>query len=133
MQRVTVISNCCCDIENAKNGADVEAQPHLIAIDGMTYELDLSRPNYERLVLPLLDALELYGRRVVAGSTKEQLLAERDIGAVYRHLIRQYRYSQSELGNLTGQSQAEISAIAGGHREILSLEVLERVVAGLGV
>jgi hypothetical protein len=90
VQRVTVISDCYCDIENCKNGVEVPAQPHVIAIDGATYELDLSRPNYERLVLPLLDALELYGRRVQAGSTKEPAdhrrrgpVPERDAGGGY--------------------------------------------------
>jgi transcriptional regulator with XRE-family HTH domain len=62
-----------------------------------------------------------------------QLLAERNIGAVYRYLIREYRYSQIELGSLTGQSQAEVSAIAGGHREVLRLDVLERIAARLGI
>ncbi len=59
------------------------------------------------------------------------ILAARDIGALYRAL-RIAGLSQRQTAQLTGQSQPEVSEIAGG-RQVIAYEVLDRIVNGLGI
>lgn len=61
-----------------------------------------------------------------------ELLAERDIGAVYR-LLHQGGVSQREIARRTGQSQSEVSEIIHGTRQVRDVTVLERIADGLGV
>jgi hypothetical protein len=121
--------------EAIKNGGalrlDTRCDGQPVAISVKLVRPPVVRRREADLIRP--EGLEPHPQETWDSGYVRQLLAGRDIGAVYRHLLREYRYSQSELGTLTGQSQAEVSAIAGGHREILSLELLERVVAGLGI
>lgn len=58
-------------------------------------------------------------------------LAVRDIGTVYR-LLRRAGVSQRQIGQLTGQSQAEVSEIIKD-RQVISYDVLERIADGLGI
>jgi transcriptional regulator with XRE-family HTH domain len=58
-------------------------------------------------------------------------LARRDIAAVYRALQRAGT-SQREIASMTGQSQSEVSEVLSGRR-VLSYDLLERIMRGLGV
>jgi transcriptional regulator with XRE-family HTH domain len=58
-------------------------------------------------------------------------LARRDIGAVYR-ILTGAGISQRQIGNLTGQSQSEVSEILQG-RQVLGYAVLARIAEGLGI
>src|SRR5437764_8438948 len=58
-------------------------------------------------------------------------LARRDFGLVYR-LLQKIGYSQQRIAALTGQSQPEVSAIIHG-RKVMALDVIERIVWGLGI
>lgn len=54
-----------------------------------------------------------------------------DIAAVFRHLAR-HGYSQGRIGQLTGMSQPEISAVVHGRR-IVTYRTLARIADGLGI
>lgn len=58
-------------------------------------------------------------------------LAIHKIGTVYR-LLGQYGVNQRQIGELTGQSQSEVSEIIKG-RQVVAYDVLERIADGLGV
>lgn len=58
-------------------------------------------------------------------------LSQRDITMVYR-LLCQSGLSQTQIGQLTGQSQSEVSEILSGRR-VLAYRVLERIADGLGI
>ncbi|MGH3904984.1 MAG: helix-turn-helix domain-containing protein [Pseudonocardiaceae bacterium] len=58
-------------------------------------------------------------------------LADRDISTVYR-LLCAAGLSQTQIGNLTGQSQSEVSEILNG-RQVIFYAVLERIADGLGI
>lgn len=58
-------------------------------------------------------------------------LAARDISTVYRLLCAR-GLSQTQLSQLTGQSQSEVSEILNGRR-VLAYRVLERIADGLGI
>jgi transcriptional regulator with XRE-family HTH domain len=58
-------------------------------------------------------------------------LAHRDIAAVFKRL-QSSGVSQRRIAAWTGQSQSEISEILSG-RQIMSVAVLERIAAGLGI
>jgi transcriptional regulator with XRE-family HTH domain len=60
-----------------------------------------------------------------------QALAAHDIGAVFRAL-QHLGFSQATIGDLTKQSQPEVSAIVHGRR-VHSLAVLARIAEGLGI
>ena len=58
-------------------------------------------------------------------------LARRNIGGVYR-LLKTAGISQRRIGELTGQSQSEVSEILSGRR-VMAYDVLVRIAEGLGV
>jgi transcriptional regulator with XRE-family HTH domain len=60
-----------------------------------------------------------------------EILARRDIGALFRYL-RRIGFSQQRIGAMTGQSQPEVSAIMH-RRRVTSYPVLERIVDGLRI
>jgi transcriptional regulator with XRE-family HTH domain len=60
-----------------------------------------------------------------------RLLAEHDIGGVYR-LLHRHGVSQRAIAARTGQSQSEISEILAGRR-VHSYEVLLRIAEGLEI
>ena len=60
-----------------------------------------------------------------------EVLAERDIGALYR-VLRDEGITQRTITELTGQSQSEVSEILKGRR-VVAYDVLVRIVEGLGI
>jgi transcriptional regulator with XRE-family HTH domain len=60
-----------------------------------------------------------------------QALYQHDFITVYR-LLQRIGYSQNAIGQLTGQSQPEISAILHGRR-VISYSVIARIADGLGI
>ena len=60
-----------------------------------------------------------------------EVLAERDIGALYR-VLRDEGITQRTIAELTGQSQSEVSEILKGRR-VRDVTVLERICDGLGI
>jgi transcriptional regulator with XRE-family HTH domain len=58
-------------------------------------------------------------------------LVARDFGSVFR-MLGGMGYSQNMLAELIGTGQPEISNTARG-RKVISLAVIERIVAGLGI
>jgi transcriptional regulator with XRE-family HTH domain len=67
-----------------------------------------------------------------SGSTI-QVLAQRDIGQLFRLVQRAIGASQTRLGVAVGLSQAQVSEIMSGGRTVSSVDVLSRIVAGLGI
>jgi transcriptional regulator with XRE-family HTH domain/tetratricopeptide (TPR) repeat protein len=61
----------------------------------------------------------------------KQILADRDIAAVYRQL-RRVGISQRHIAAMTGQSQSEVSEILKG-RQVMAYDVLARIADGLGI
>jgi len=61
-----------------------------------------------------------------------RILAERDIGALYRLLRDDTGLTQRTIAELTGQSQSEVSEILKGRR-VLAYDVLVRIAHGLGI
>lgn len=59
-------------------------------------------------------------------------LHDRDIRAIYRFLTAR-GFSQTRIGNLTGQSQTEVWEILSRGREVLAYEVFIRIADGLGI
>jgi len=60
-----------------------------------------------------------------------EVLAERDIGALYR-VLKDEGITQRTIAELTGQSQSEVSEILKGRR-VRDVTVLERIAEGLGI
>ena len=60
-----------------------------------------------------------------------RILAERDIGALYRAL-KDAGVTQRTIAELTGQSQSEVSEILSG-RQVKQVDVLERICDGMGI
>jgi len=71
--------------------------------------------------------VELYDRGDV-----RRILAERDIGALFRVLRDDAGLTQRTIAELTGMSQSEVSEILSG-RQVLSYNVLVRIAHGLGI
>ncbi|MGH3717490.1 MAG: helix-turn-helix domain-containing protein [Pseudonocardiaceae bacterium] len=59
-------------------------------------------------------------------------LANRDIRALYR-LLQRVGVSQRQIADLTGQSQSEVSEITLKGRQVLNVQVLERIADGIGI
>ncbi|MGH3772198.1 MAG: helix-turn-helix domain-containing protein [Pseudonocardiaceae bacterium] len=70
-------------------------------------------------------------REFFDGEEMRAALAARDIGRVYR-LLGRLGVSQRQIGELTDQSQSEVSAIVKGC-QVCDVRVLERIADGLGV
>src|SRR5690349_5802917 len=68
-------------------------------------------------------------------STPEMLdaLATRDVGCVFRTAQRLTGASQTQIGIWTGLSQAQVSEIIGRKRQVTTIDVLARIVTGLGI
>ena len=75
---------------------------------------------------PLIDPA-LYRRDDV-----RRILADRDIGALYRVLKDDAGLTQRQIAELTGQSQSEVSEILKG-RQVRDVTVLERIAKGLRI
>ncbi|MGH3721196.1 MAG: helix-turn-helix domain-containing protein [Pseudonocardiaceae bacterium] len=58
-------------------------------------------------------------------------LANRDIGTLFR-LLQRVGVSQRQIAELTGQSQSEVSEITLKGRQVLNVNVLERIADGIG-
>ena len=70
-------------------------------------------------------------RECLADEIARRYLARRDMAGVFK-VLRRYGVPQRRIAALTGQSQSEISEILGGRR-VVSVEVIGRIVDGLGV
>ncbi|MDQ3154619.1 MAG: helix-turn-helix domain-containing protein [Actinomycetota bacterium] len=66
-----------------------------------------------------------------ADPTMQQLLASRDVTAIFRQLVEQ-DMNQSQLASLVGMSQSEVSEVLSGRR-VMAYAVFERVAEGLGI
>jgi transcriptional regulator with XRE-family HTH domain len=62
-----------------------------------------------------------------------EVLARRDIAALFRAVQRSTGLTQTRLGMLVGLSQAQVSEIVSGGRKVTSVDVLARIVKGLGL
>ncbi|WP_433369034.1 helix-turn-helix domain-containing protein [Actinoplanes sp. CA-142083] len=62
-----------------------------------------------------------------------EALAERDFGAVFRIYRRWTGSSQTDVGSLVGLPQPHVSEIERGSRHVLTLDVVERIIDGLGI
>lgn len=60
-----------------------------------------------------------------------QSLRARDIGAVFRHARQYAGASQARIATATGMTQARVSEIMSGRREVSRLDVYERIADGL--
>ncbi|WP_308122109.1 helix-turn-helix transcriptional regulator [Streptomyces sp. TRM70350] len=60
-----------------------------------------------------------------------QALRARDIGAVFRHAQQYAGASQTRIATATGMTQARVSEIISGRREVSRLDVYERIADGL--
>lgn len=60
-----------------------------------------------------------------------QALRARDIGAVFRHTQQYAGASQARIATATGMTQARVSEIISGRREVTRLDVYERIADGL--
>lgn len=60
-------------------------------------------------------------------------LAARDIGHLFRLVRKPTGASQTQMGMVTGLSQAQVSEIMSGKRQVSTIEVLARVVEGFGI
>lgn len=60
-----------------------------------------------------------------------QALRARDIGAVFRQAQRYAGASQARIATATGMTQARVSEIMSGRREVSRLDVYERIADGL--
>ncbi|WP_230396542.1 helix-turn-helix domain-containing protein [Streptomyces blattellae] len=60
-----------------------------------------------------------------------QSLRARDIGAVFRHAQQYAGASQARIATATGMTQARVSEIMSGRREVSRLDVYERIADGL--
>ncbi|MEV6348173.1 DUF5919 domain-containing protein [Actinoplanes sp. NPDC051851] len=58
-------------------------------------------------------------------------LASRDVAQIFRLVQRETQVSQTRLGVAAGLSQAQVSEIVGGRRRVGSIDVLNRIAAGL--
>ena len=61
-----------------------------------------------------------------------RILAERDIGALFRVLRDEAGLTQRKIAELTGMQQSEVSEILGG-RKVMAYDVLVRITKGLGI
>ena len=62
-----------------------------------------------------------------------QALRARDIGAVFRHAQQYAGASQARIATATGMTQARVSEIMSGRREVARLDVFERIADGLHI
>ncbi|MEU0198737.1 MULTISPECIES: helix-turn-helix transcriptional regulator [unclassified Streptomyces] len=60
-----------------------------------------------------------------------QALRARDMGAVFRHAQQYAGASQARIATATGMTQARVSEIISGRREVARLDVYERIADGL--
>jgi transcriptional regulator with XRE-family HTH domain len=60
-----------------------------------------------------------------------QSLRARDIAAVFRHVQQYSGASQSRIATATGMTQARVNEIINGRREVVRLDVYERIADGL--
>lgn len=60
-----------------------------------------------------------------------QALRARDMGAVFRHTQQYAGASQARIATATGMTQARVSEIISGRREVTRLDVYERIANGL--
>ncbi|MGC9543600.1 helix-turn-helix domain-containing protein [Streptomyces sp. UG1] len=60
-----------------------------------------------------------------------QALRARDMGAVFRHAQQYAGASQARIATATGMTQARVSEIMSGRREVSRLDVYERIADGL--
>lgn len=61
------------------------------------------------------------------------VLAQRDIGSLFRRVQQVTGASQSRIGALVGLSQAQVSEVISGKRKVTSVDVYARIVTGLGI
>ncbi|GAA1419838.1 DUF5919 domain-containing protein [Catellatospora coxensis] len=61
------------------------------------------------------------------------VLARRDIGQLFRITQRITGATQTQLGTISGLSQAQVSEIMSGSRKVTSIEVLARIVSGFEI
>lgn len=61
------------------------------------------------------------------------VLARRDVGHLFRIVQKATGATQTQIGVVTGLSQAQVSEVISGSRKITSVEVLARVVVGLKI
>ncbi len=61
------------------------------------------------------------------------VLAERDIGELFRRIQKVTGASQTQIGIATGLSQAQVSEIMGGRRQVNTIDVLDRIMDGLAI
>ncbi|MDG6107611.1 XRE family transcriptional regulator [Dactylosporangium aurantiacum] len=60
-------------------------------------------------------------------------LADRDVGQLFRLVQKVSQASQTQIGIATGLSQAQVSEIMSRARRVSTIEVLARIVNGLGI
>lgn len=68
----------------------------------------------------------------VDGRPMPEVLAARDVGAVFRFL-RGRGWSRMALSAATGMSETRVRAVASGKQQVRTYEVLERVAVGLAI
>lgn len=60
-----------------------------------------------------------------------QALARRDVGHLFRMIQKITKASQTQIGMATGLSQAQVSEIMSGKRQVTTLDVAARIIEGL--
>lgn len=68
-----------------------------------------------------------------ADDTTIEVLAQRDIGQLFRIVQRTSGATQTRVGVAVGLSQAQVSEIMSGSRNVSSVDVLSRIVSGLDI
>ncbi|MFK8848807.1 helix-turn-helix domain-containing protein [Streptomyces sp. Ac-502] len=62
-----------------------------------------------------------------------QALRSRDIGAVFRHVQQYGGASQARIAMAVGMTQARVNEVINGRREVVRLDVFERIADGLNL
>ncbi|HCT75657.1 MAG TPA: XRE family transcriptional regulator [Micromonosporaceae bacterium] len=61
------------------------------------------------------------------------VLAQRDLGQLFRVLQKATGATQMQIGTAIGLSQAQVSEVMSGARKVTSIDVLARIVSGFGI
>jgi tetratricopeptide (TPR) repeat protein len=69
---------------------------------------------------------------VFEGRPVRQLLAARDLGAVFR-ILKTRGWSRAAIASATGLTETRVRAVAQGKQQITSYDVLERIAGGLNI
>src|SRR4051794_31688249 len=98
---------------------------------GRTVALNLAW-SYPRHVGSALDPLEIPAE-LWQRSEIRRALESRDFGLLFRLVHKYVRGSQTQIGIAVGLTQATVSQVMAGRRQVTALDVIERIADGLAM